>query len=333
MSAKCHVSARCGVLLATFLFSVALRPQPSRAQAPNGEPAEQAVGPEEVVLTVGDNKITAAEFEKILSALPPQFQSSMAQMGKQGFANQYGNLLGLTIEGQKRKVDQKEEFQRMLAFERLVLLAQVTLNELIATLSRVNSEEIAAYYKANEKNFEQAKVRGIYIPFESGETAGADGPQPQGQSEEKSGAALTEDQAKAKAEALRTRIVAGENIASLAKTESVHPTSEQGGDFGYIGRNQVAPQIEEMIFSIPLNQVSSPVRDRFGFFLLLVESKRAQPMEEATPLIENNLRQQKLTGTLTKLQEEYPVTLNPKYFNEPSAPGMDMPPQRGPEKP
>ena len=138
---------------------------------------------------------------------------------------------------------------------------------------------------------------------------------------------MTEPKAKAKAESLRTRIQAGEDMAKLAQTESEHPSSEKGGDFGYVSRKQFAPEIEDLIFSIPVNQISAPVRDRFGFFLFQVESRRVQPVEEATPLIENNLRQQRLSATLTKLQDDYPVTLNPRYFTEPSPPPMGFPPQ------
>ncbi|MBI4442077.1 MAG: peptidylprolyl isomerase [Acidobacteria bacterium] len=331
MSAKCPMSV-CRGVLAILLIALALQPWLLGAQAPAGVPAEQEVAPEEVVLTVADQKITAAEFEKILSALPPQFQGATAQMGMSGFANQYGNLLGLALEGQKRKIDQKEEFVQMVSFERIVLLAQLTLNELIGAMTVVNPDEVQAYYTAHQGDFEQSKVRGIYVPFgrpdspggaEASSSSGASDPP-----EAESGTSLTEPEAQAKADSLRNRIQAGEDMATIAQSESDHPTSEKGGDFGFVGRNRFAPEIEDLIFSIPINQVSAPVRDRFGFFVFLVESRRVQPLEEATPLIENNLRQQRLSTTLTKLQDDYPVTLNPRYFNEPSPPPpMGFPPR------
>ena len=331
MSAKCPLSVRRG-MLAILFFALALQPWPLAAQAPAGEPSEQEVAPQEVVLTVADQKITAAEFEKIISALPPQFQGTAAQMGIQGFANQYGNLLGLALEGQKRKIDQKEQFLQMISFERMLLLAQLTLNELIGTMAVLNPDEVKAYYTAHQGDFEQSKVRGIYVPFgRAGASGDAEAPPSSGASvpsEAESGSSLTESEAKAKADSLRSRIQAGEDMATLAQTDSDHPSSEKGGDFGYVGRNQFAPEIEELIFSIPINQVSAPARDRFGFFLFQVESRRVQPLEEATPLIENNLRQQRLSTTLTKLQEDYPVTLNPRYFKEPTPPSpMGFPPR------
>ena len=67
--------------------------RPVRAE---DQPAGAPSNPDQVVMTVGDKKITAAEFEKIASALPPQFQDSLARMGKRGFAEQLANLLGLT---------------------------------------------------------------------------------------------------------------------------------------------------------------------------------------------------------------------------------------------
>ncbi len=103
----------------------------SPAAAPDTTPASAApVGPDEVVLTIGEVKITAAEFEKVVAALPPQFSGTVRTMGKRGFAEQYANLRGLAMEGEKRQIDQKENFQQMMAFQRILQLAQVTLNEL-----------------------------------------------------------------------------------------------------------------------------------------------------------------------------------------------------------
>ncbi|MCZ6751131.1 MAG: hypothetical protein O7E51_04790, partial [Acidobacteria bacterium] len=92
--------------------------QAAASGAPAAAPATTSanaapVGPDEVVLTVGDVKVTAAEFEKVLVALPPQFGGTVNSMGKRGFAEQYANLRGLAMEGEKRQIDQSENFQQM----------------------------------------------------------------------------------------------------------------------------------------------------------------------------------------------------------------------------
>ncbi|MBI3895159.1 MAG: peptidylprolyl isomerase [Acidobacteria bacterium] len=295
-------------------------PGESPAAAPTS--ASESVGPDEVVLTVGTEKITASAFEKIVGSLPPQYSGAVSSLGKKGFADQFANLLGLSLEGKKRKIDQRQDFQQMVDFQQLLLLAQITLNELSNGTGQVTPEDVQNYYTAHQGDFEEAKVRGIYVSFEP-EAGKAD---EAAMSPPKS--TRSEQEAIAKAEALRNRIQAGEDMALLAKTESDHATASQGGDFGYVRREQLIPEMSNTIFSLSTDQVSAPVRDRFGYFIFEVEGKRVQPLEQVQQNIENNLRQQKLNDLLAKIKNDYPVTLNPRYFSEsvPGVPGLQLQP-------
>jgi parvulin-like peptidyl-prolyl isomerase len=105
-------------------------------------------------------------------------------------------------------------------------------------------------------------------------------------------------------------------MAALARTESEHPTSSSGGDFGFVKRNQFSPPIDSAIFALQPNQVTEPLRDRFGFFLFQLVGKRAQPFEEVRTTIENNLRQERLVALFNRMKESYPITMDPRYFPE-----------------
>jgi PPIC-type peptidyl-prolyl cis-trans isomerase-like protein len=297
-----------------------LRAAPSQATSPGTAGSQTPLGPDEVVLTVGNQKITAAEFEKMTKALPPDAAGALAAMGKRGFAERFANLLSLAMEGEKRKVDQGDTFQEMAKFQRMMLLAQLTLTQIVSNMGEMSPDEVNNYYKAHLTDFQQIKLRGIYIPFDDqpgpakeGNLSPA-GSQPPASKGEKP--KLTETEAKAKAEALRSRIVAGEKMAELAKKESDHATASSGGDFGFVRKSQFSPQIDNVIFALELNQVSVPVRDRFGYFIFQAEEKRTQPLEETKPIIENGLRQQKVGEFLQKLQDQYKVDYNPRYFGE-----------------
>lgn len=306
----------------------------SAAQGQTASPAETAVSPDEVVMTIGERKITAAEFEQILTFLPPQFSGMATSMGKRAFAEQYGNLVGLAIEGEKRNLDENEQFRKMMEFQRVLLLGQMALNDVATSIATVSPDEVRYYYTANATEFEQVKVRGIYIPYKppagaqaaGGAGASAAGPTPSKPPQ------LTEEQARLKALRLRSQIRAGEDMAALAKAESDHPTAAQGGDFGYVRHAQFTQQIDGAIFSLPLQQVSAPVKDRFGYFIFRAEEKRTQPFEEAQPIIESNLRQHKLAEALAKLKAEYPVVLNPRYFPEAAPASPSAPPAPTPSR-
>ena len=296
--------------------------QPTQSASPTAPAAPATLSPDDVALTVGDQKITAKEFEAVINNLPPEVASALPALGKRGFAERYANLLGLAKEGEKLKIDQGENFRQMAAFQRMMLLAQLTLGQMSETVGAVSPEEVSYYYTAHQLDFQQIKLRGIYIPFGT-EAEAAAKPKPGSPAVKPK---LTEAEARAKADALRTRINGGEDMAALAKKESTHASAPKGGDFGFVRHGQFTPQIDNVIFGLEMNQVSVPVRDRFGFFIFRVEEKRTQPLEEAKALIEPGLRQQKIGDSLTKVQTEYPATLDPRYFGPPAPANPPMPP-------
>jgi hypothetical protein len=316
-----------GNLLPAALLGAALAAGALQAQIPEqGQPGQASLAPTDVVLTVGDRKITVEEFEKITAALPPQFAGAMAQLGKRGFADQYSNLLALALEGEKLKVDQQEPFRQMLEFQRMILLAQSAVTELAGPQVPVSSSEVQAQYDAHQGELQEVHLRGIYVPFdpEPGEVGDQPAPEPVNPGAEK----VTEAAAREKAESIRTRITGGADLAEMAKTESEHPTSSSGGDFGFVRRGQFAPEIDSAIFGLQPSEITQPLRDRFGFFIFRLEEKRTAPLEQVRQMIENSLRQERLMGLFARMKAEYPVTLDSRYFPEaPAAPPMPFPPQ------
>jgi len=314
----------CRILLPAALLACALLAAARQAQAQDAP--QPPVSPNDVVLVVGDRKITMAEFEKITESLPPQFAGALAQLGKRGFADQYGNLLALSLEGEKLQIAQREEFRQMMDFQRMLLLAQTTVTELAGPQVPVSDADVQSAYDAHQDELQEVHLRGIYIPFdpEPEETEGQAPPEPANPGEGQ----VKEADALAKADALRARIQGGEDIAELARTESEHPTSSSGGDFGFVKRGQFAPEIDSAIFALQPSQITSPLRDRFGYFIFRLEGKRTAPLDQVRQIIENSLRQQKMMDLFARMKSAYPVTLNPGYFPEEEEPEpLGLPPQ------
>jgi len=321
-----------GILISAALFAVAWPTAALRGQAPAGSPqgaqaqapiqaTRAPLAPTDVVLTVGSVSLTMEEFEKIAASLPAQFSGALTQLGKRGFADQYANLLALAQAGEKLRIDQRETFQKMMEFQRILMLAQTTLNELAATPGTVTPDDIQAFYASHQSDFEEVHLRGIYVPYDPPPgTADAPVPPPAGEAANPAREKLTEAAANAKAQSLRTRIQNGADFAELARTESEHPTASRGGDFGFVKRNQFAPQIDNAVFALQPNQVTEPLRDRFGFFIFQLEGKRIQPLPEVQQTIENNLRQQTMMDLFARMKLAYPITMDPRYFADSPAP-------------
>ena len=80
---------------------------------------------------------------------------------------------------------------------------------------------------------------------------------------------------------LRAKIKPGDSasFAEQAKVESDdETTASQGGDLGWIAKGSLAmmPAFDSVLFSIPLGQVSMPVRSRLGYHLVMVDKRETR---------------------------------------------------------
>jgi peptidyl-prolyl cis-trans isomerase SurA len=91
-----------------------------------------------------------------------------------------------------------------------------------------------------------------------------------------------EDEARARIESLRRRILAGEDFHELARTHSDDPGSAvKGGDLGWITGEEVVPEFARAIQSLPEGELSEPVQSNYGFHLIRVLGRRSQDDTEA----------------------------------------------------
>lgn len=70
--------------------------------------------------------------------------------------------------------------------------------------------------------------------------------------------------------ALKKRIENGESFEELARAYSKCPSKEKGGSLGFFGRGQMAKEFEDAAFSLPVGQVSEPIKTQFGWHLIKV---------------------------------------------------------------
>jgi parvulin-like peptidyl-prolyl isomerase len=135
---------------------------------------------------------------------------------------------------------------------------------------------------------------------------------------------LTDEEALAKANDLRKRIAAGEDIATLAKTESDDAGSAaNGGMVGPFARGAMKPSFEQAAFSLKPGELSEPVKTDYGYHIIKVETHRTKPFEEVRAEIERQLAPQAVQKALDNLTKD--KFLDPDYF--PPAP---PPPARPP---
>ena len=92
---------------------------------------------------------------------------------------------------------------------------------------------------------------------------------------------LDSDAAREKIMAIRQRITAGDDFATVARAVSDDPGSKnEGGDLGWSGPGTFAPEFQAVADGIAEHTVSEPFRTRFGWHILEVLGRRTQDTTE-----------------------------------------------------
>jgi len=260
---------------------------------------------DKVVLSVGDEKMTAGEVNRIIQALPEQYRASANGPGRKQFLENLVRVKVLAQEGRRRKLDQDPVYLSQLALQRDNLLAGSTYSAISQNLP-IGDEQIRQYYEQHKAEFESVKASHILIRFK-----GSPAPVRQGQKD------LTQDEALAKAQAIYKELQGGADFATVAKRDSDDAGSGvQGGSLGTFHRGQMVPEFEQAAFSLPVGQASEPVKTQFGYHIIKVTAREAKSIPDARAEIEKKLRPEQAMKAVEDLQKSTNVFIDPQYAGE-----------------
>jgi len=132
------------------------------------------------------------------------------------------------------------------------------------------------------------------------------------------------------ANALRDRVLAGEDFGTLAKRYSEGPTAQNGGDLGLYERGALAPQIDEAVFKMDRGQLTV-IQAKTGYEVIkVVDHFQAglQPLDKVEGEITNKLYEQKMEPALreylAELREENYVMVKPGYMDSAAVAGATL---------
>lgn len=289
-------------------------PAPLAPATPTPAPAGK-VSPDTVVVEIDGKKYTAAEIDKVIAGLPPQYQQA-AHANPQALTTIFV-MKRLADDAEKAGLDKQSPYKEALEFDRIQILmrAQTTIHQNMIPVDRATLEK---FYQDNPDRFKQAKVRVIQIIFSpTPDKPGADGKK-----------MLSEAEAKAKIEDLRKKILAGADFAQLATENSDDKSSAvKGGDFGIIKRNSPYPEpIKAAVFSLKPGGLSEVVRQPpNSFYLIRVDEVSAQPYDDVSNEIIQAVRTERFTEEMRKIQDQYKVKVeNPSYFTPQGPPQLQQ---------
>lgn len=156
----------------------------------------------------------------------------------------------------------------------------------------VSAEEIEAYYRDHKDDFRRpVEIRARQMLFKTREEATR----------------------------VRKLLLAGGDFVALARQYSQSPDRENGGSLGYFSAGVLPVEFDRVLFKLPVNRVSEPVKSPYGFHLFLVERKRRaglRPYAAVKDEIATRLYQQKEESAFHRWLEHLQQSTQTKIHRE-----------------
>jgi peptidyl-prolyl cis-trans isomerase SurA len=293
---------------------------------------------EQVLVKVNGDIVTKSDFERLqveflrqrpelqnVTADSPELQKAVAESTPQLILSavdelllvQRGRELGYVMSDEQFKsvldnikkdnnIDTDEKFQEALKqegmtladlrrqLEKNMLESRVQQNEVLAKIS-VTEDEAHAYYDAHKNEFttpSELMLREILIAV---------------QTTDRGVNVAQDDAAKAKADDLRHRLLAGEPFARLAGEVSDAASKANGGLIGPIKSDELAPALQTMLAKLMVGDVTEVIRTQRGYQILALESRtetKVKTFDEARQDISDKIADEKRRGETQKYLEK-----------------------------
>jgi len=155
------------------------------------------------------------------------------------------------------------------SIERQMIVNRVQQQDVMDKIS-VTEAESAAYFAAHKDQFSTpaaVTLREILVAVPDRAPAG---------SAEAGQAGINvglDEEAKIKAEALRHRVTAGEDFATLAAANSDAPSKANGGLIGPVNPDEMSPQLLAVVKGMKVGDTTPPIRTQRGYQIIKLESR------------------------------------------------------------
>lgn len=177
----------------------------------------------------------------------------------------------------KQNFDSEEAFLDALATENLTvrdlkkryrgeienqLLKQRFIQRKLYSVS-VSKKEVEEFYNEFKDSIpsqpEGVKLGHVLLPFQA--------------------SAKVEDSVKERAMELRQMILDGSDFATVSSQYSSKGAGTNGGDLGYISRDDVVPEFGRAAFNLSVGDISGVIRTQFGYHVIKCEDKKGERLK------------------------------------------------------
>jgi len=179
-------------------------------------------------------------------------------------------------------VEFKDRVRRRKVPQRLVF-------EEVTSRIHVDEEEVQAYYDEHPEQFqrlEMVEVREIVLLRETGEDEGA---------------------VRRAADDVYQRLLDGASFEEMARRVSETPSAESGGRLGTFRRDEMSPELADVVFALGDGEISIPVRTTHGYHIMVVDSRipaDITPFDEVSEQIYDELHKERWDARIEEYLEQ-----------------------------
>ena len=235
-----------------------------------------------VVAKVGDERITVQDFREFLERNPLGYRNADEEFeGKRMLLDSLISHNLLIQAGYSRHIDQSPEVARIMEANRERFLLDALYYGHVDSKISVSETELRNIY--DDLGYQ---LRAFHIMFRNLDTANM----------------------------VFGRLKAGENFEQLAYQYSVDPRAKRNrGDMGYFVRGTGPEDFEKVVFALEVGEISPPFRTSYGYHIVKLVDRKAEPSRETYARVRQSLEQQVKLAKRNELTEQYFDSIAAKY--------------------
>lgn len=234
-------------------------------------------------------EVSEQEVDEKLETVRARFDEAARAQGTEQSLEQVAQKYGIS-DGELR-----DSVRRSIAIEKMLVEQGLELPD---------DSEVREYYENNKDKFtrpEQVRARHILAKVN-----------PDADDE-------TWKEAKKRIQKIREKATSDEtDFAKLAEKKSEGPSAKNGGDIGYVSREQFAKEFTDAAFELEKGEISKPVRTKYGWHIIKTVDKRDSktlPFEKVqdklTEQLKNKRVQKRLQSYLDELRQDAEIEKHP----------------------
>ena len=201
-------------------------------------PAKKASPADRVILKVGSVQVTQEDFESGISDFEPEGDAEregVAEKDRRRLGDDYASVLMLSQQAIAEHLDSSSEISRQIAIARLQILSDAEFERLM-NQAEPSPEEIRQYYSAHPSDYEEVRIRRLFLWKRGADSKNTRGMSPQ--------------DARSRADAILQASATGGDAQKLAEAFKDSTDGLFDRDPLVFPRGELPPKMEKVAFGL-----------------------------------------------------------------------------------